>query len=230
METVAIPIHDFASCIGYCQFLTINKFHKKLIPEVKEAQEAGQLLHLKLEEMDKLIPREEVTIQDLLDKKVDLDIPRETIRVAIRRVNHVEFFYIGRTDKVVREKGNIIIIDDKTTKKKIVSRQPFPDRIVQLCSYCEGFVQNYSEFIKFDKIYFKIIQRDQNNNIIFEYMREYDDSFKNLLRQNFEIFENVFNKTIKPMHHHNPNKCAACSFLKECDWKADFLVKNQLSN
>jgi len=84
METVPIHIHEFASCMGYCQFITINKFHKKLIPETKKAQILGQMLHLELEQLDKLIPREEVTIQDLLNKDVDLDIPRETIKIVIR--------------------------------------------------------------------------------------------------------------------------------------------------
>ncbi len=219
METVVVAVHEFASCMGYCQYMTINKFHKKLIPEVKEAQVAGQMLHLKLEELDKLIPREEVTVEDLLNKDLDLDIPRETIRVAIRRVNQIQFLYMGRMDKVVREGGNIIVIDDKTTKKKSPPRQPFLDRILQLSCYCEGFVRNYSQFIKFNKIYFKVIQRDQDNNIIFEYMREYDEGFGGLLMQNFEIFENIFNKNLRPMHHGNPSKCKPCSFFKECEWK-----------
>jgi hypothetical protein len=219
MTTMIIPIHDFASSMGYCQFITINKFHKRLVPEVKKAQIDGQMLHLKLEELDKMIPRKEATIEDLLNKDVDLDIPRETIRVAIKRKNKIEFFYIGKIDKVIRKNGNVIVIDDKTTNKKILNKQPFPDRILQLCCYCEGFIQNYSEFIKFDKIYFKVVQRDQNNNIIFEYMREYDDTFRNLLKQNFEIFENICNNIIRPMHHNNPNKCRACSFFKDCEWK-----------
>ena len=219
MKTVVIPVHSFASCMGYCQFITINKFHKKLVPEIKEAVIAGQKLHSRLDEIDKLIPREEATIEELLNKDVDLDIPRETIRIAISRINQINFIYLGRIDKVVREKGNVIIIDDKTTSKKVVNRQPFLDRILQLSSYCEGFIKNYSKFIKFDRVYFKVIQRDKDNNIIYEYMREYDDKFKSLLTQNFQVFENIYNRTIRPMHHNNPNKCKACGFFKECEWK-----------
>ncbi|HLC59703.1 MAG TPA: PD-(D/E)XK nuclease family protein [archaeon] len=219
MDTVVIPVHDFATCAGFCQYITINKFHKKLVPEVKQAQIQGQLLHSRLEDADKLIHREEITMEQLMDKKINLDFPRETIRVAIRRLNQTEFIYLGRVDKAVREKGNIIIIDDKTTSKKVVNRQPFLDRTLQLSCYCEGFVQNYSDFVKFDKIYFKIIQRDQDNNVIYEYMREYDESFRNLLKQNMQIFESIFNKSIRPMHHNNPNKCKTCSFFKECEWK-----------
>ncbi len=219
METIVIPVHSFASCMGYCQYITINKFHKKLIPEVKEAALRGQERHLKLEELDKLVPREEVTAKDLMNKKVDLDIPRETLRVAIRRVNQNEFIYLGRMDKVVRERGNIIVLDDKTTSKKSVPRQLFTDRLLQLCSYCEGFVRNYSGAVSFDKIYFKVVQRDADNNVLFECVREYNDALKENLRRNFELFESVYNKAIRPMHHNNPNKCRVCSFFRECEWK-----------
>jgi len=211
---VVVPISEFASCMGYCQFRIINSFHLGLSPKVSAAQINGKKVHEELEDIDVLIPREAVTREDLLDPSVDLDIPRETLRVLIKRKNKNDFVYIGRMDKVMRLNGNIHIIDDKTTSKP---RTIFPDKPIQLSCYCEGFKENYSDFIAFNKIFFSVIQRDKNGSILQEDKEEFTKQTREMLMKKFDLFERILNKEIEPEHHNNINKCRACGF--DCKFK-----------
>lgn len=209
-----IPISVFASCVGYCQYQIVNRFHLGLDPGVTKAQRIGAKVHKALEEADLLVEREEVSEDDLLDKNFDLDFPRESVRVLIDRFNKERFLYSGRIDKVVRKSGDIFVIDDKTTEK---TREMFPDRLAQLSCYCEGFASRFSETIAFDRIFFAVVQRDRKGEVLAEEQREYDSSMRDELEKSFHVFESVLNKTAEPCHHNNPNKCRACSF--DCMWR-----------
>ncbi len=204
--------------MGYCQLIILNHFHLHIKPELAKIQIKGQELHQKLEDKDKLIPRTEATKEELKNPRIDLDILRETIKVLIQRKNKNVFLYMGRIDKVIRTNGNVYIIDDKITKSKIIYSEPFLDRTLQLCSYCEGFKQNYSKSIGFKNIIFKIVQRDIKNNILSEYEKKYDDTLKKNLFQKFELFEKIYNQDILPTHHNNVNKCNACRYI-DCAYK-----------
>lgn len=187
-------------------------------PEEAKIQIDGQKLHKKLEDKDKLIPRREATKKELKNPHIDLDIPREMVKVLIQRKNKNNFHYMGRIDKVIRTNGNIYIIDDNITKSKIIHSEPFTDRTIQLCSYCEGFKQNYSKSIGFKNIIYRIVQRSTEGKILKEYEKEYDNSSKKFLFQNFQLFEGIFNQEIPPMHHNNINKCRACRYT-DCAYK-----------
>jgi len=213
---VKIPVSVFASCIGYCKYHIINRFHLGIEPKRTQAQAIGQKIHDKLEEEDLLVEREEATKEELQDPMVDLDLPRESMFVSIERTNKETFRYVGRMDKVVRSNGNMFIIDDKVSS----SSQPkplYPGRLAQLSCYCEGFTRNFSNEIAFNKIFFKVIQRDRHGCIINDTEREYDNPAKQNLNNNFELFESIFNKDTEPEHHNNPNKCRACTF--DCKWR-----------
>lgn len=204
-----VPISRFASCIGYCQYIAINHFHFKIRPKITEAQLLGQRIHNKLEEEDKLIPREIPKEEELLNPKVDLDMPRESLNVKILRNNEKKFFYYGRIDKAVRENGNVIIVDDKISKRAL--NYVFPDRILQLSCYCEGFIRTFNN-IKFNKIFFNVIQRNEKGEILSEHKEEYNEELKKKLIRNFNLFENIINKKVTPIHHKNQRKCSACSY------------------
>jgi len=184
------------------------------MPKIAEAQIVGKRMHEKLEEEDLLMPREAASEEELSDSSVDLDIPREAVQIVIERFNKEKFYYIGKPDKIVRKNGNVLIIDDRITKKK---HEPYPDKILQLCCYCEGFVRNFSNKVAFNKIFFKIVQRDSNGKILQEVERGYTDDLKEMLAENFSVFESIFNKDIRPTHHNNGNKCRACGF--NCKWR-----------
>ncbi len=218
MKSIYVPIHQFAGAMGYCEIKIINHFHLNIAPKVSKEQTIGKKVHSDLEETDKLIPREKATDEQLKDPYVDLDFPRETVFVTIDRN---PFFYIGRTDKAIRSGGNIIIIDDKVSKSGKVFKSPFPDKIIQICCYCEGFLQAYTNLIPFNKIFFRIVQRDVNQNILSEYEEEYNESFRCALLDKMQRFENIYNQKIQPDHCNNPNKCRACSYFNECKWKLE---------
>lgn len=209
-----VPVSVFASSVSYCQYYIINRFHLGIVPEISKAQLIGKKIHDRLEKEDLLIPREEATKEELLDPFVDLDLPRESMKISIERTNKGDFLYVGRMDKVIREEGNIYIIDDKVSSKK---RKLYPDRILQLSCYCEGFTSNHAEQIAFEKIFFKVVQRNHDGDIIDETEREYSDKLKKSLIKHFGLFEGIFNKDVQPKHHHNPNKCRACGF--KCFWR-----------
>lgn len=206
---IHIPISKFASCMGYCQYVAINHFLLKIKPRISNEQILGRKVHYMLEKEDKLIPREKATEEEMLNPKVDLDIPRESLRVKIIRNNGTLFLYSGRIDKVVRENGNLIIIDDKVSRKPV--KHVFPDRIIQLLGYCEGFIKTF-ENIRFNKLFFSIIQRNEKKEILSEHKEEYTENLKKDLIRNFNLFENIINKKALPEHHFNPNKCSACSY------------------
>ena len=81
---IRVPVSEFASCMGFCQFRIVNTFHLKLKPKISRAQIKGSRVHQELERIDALVPREEVSEEQLLDPSFDLDIPREVMKVFIR--------------------------------------------------------------------------------------------------------------------------------------------------
>lgn len=213
-EFIHIPISKFASCMGYCQYMIINHFLLKIKPRISNEQILGKKIHSMLEKEDKLIPREEAKEEELLNPKFDLDLPRESLRVKIIRNNGSRFLYSGIIDKAVRENGNLIIMDDKVSKKPL--KYVFPDRILQLSGYCEGFIKTFKN-IRFNKLFFSIIQRNEKKEILSEHKEEYTEDLKKDLIRNFNLFENIINKKALPEHHFNPNKCFACSY--DCKFK-----------
>jgi hypothetical protein len=214
MRTVKVNISSFASSMGFCQQRIINEFHMGMKQALSKKMQAGKALHWKLEEQDLLIPRKEATQEQLMDPGIDLDFAREKIQVCIQRDNVNRFVYTGLTDKVVRIGGDIYIYDDKTVSDegKIYER-PFLDKTLQMCAYCEGFLNNYANMIKFNKIFFKLIFRNAEGKILYDYKKEYRGEFRDMLLKNFELFESVFNKAKKPEEQNNPNKCRSCGFL-----------------
>lgn len=215
-RTIMVPISRFASCIGFCQHQVINFFHLGLKPRFTPTQKTGLEVHKRLEEEDKLIPRKEASKEELMDPMIDLDIAREAITVSIKRENQNKFLYMGRTDKIIRKGGNVYIIDDKVSPGE-PREEPWPDRLIQLSSYCEGFLNNYSNLLKFNKVFLKVIQRNPGGEVVSEYEREYNQEMKDFLYQQFKIFEGLYNKTLNPEHHNNPNRCRSCTF--ECKWR-----------
>ncbi|MBI4173440.1 MAG: PD-(D/E)XK nuclease family protein [Candidatus Aenigmarchaeota archaeon] len=220
MEHVKVNISDFASAIGYCQFTLVNKYHLGLKPAETMRMVAGRRLHQALEEEDQLVEREEVTAEQLLDPNFDLDLVRESMKVAVVRENGNVFEYVGRTDHVLRRAGRLIIVDDKTVTGNRVPSQLYLDRLVQLAAYCEGFVHTYSAAIAFNAIGFTVVHRSPANEILKQFNGVYDDTLRAFLQQNFQLFEGVYNKAVTPSHHNNPNKCRACRYLPVCSFKA----------
>ncbi|MBL7206528.1 MAG: PD-(D/E)XK nuclease family protein [Candidatus Aenigmarchaeota archaeon] len=230
MKTLKVNISDFASFMGFCQFGLLNKLHLGLRKQISPSAQKGKLIHRILEEEDRLIQREMATEAQLQDPTFDLDFTREGITVNISRFsNDLRIFYVGRTDKVIRKSGDICIIDDKITTKplSIIEQSfaktdrfvPFSDKIIQLAAYCEGFQRNYSHMLKYNRIFLKVVQRDQNGKKINEYVKEYDEGLKDFLLQNLKLFESMYFKEVEPVHHNNPNKCRKCGFFDECSWK-----------
>lgn len=218
MDTVKINISDFSSCVGYCQFIIVNKYHLKLKPEPSPHLKRGAIVHKVLEEEDKLIPRKEATEDQLNDPLVDLDFTREGVWVCIERESLKRFRYIGRVDKIVRKAGDVHIIDDKviTSGKTPV---PYSDKLLQLACYCEGFLRSYSNMLRFNRTFFNIVYRDETGRVVEEFRKEYESEMKGLLNQNFKLFEGIYNRVVKPEHHNNPNKCKACRFRSRCGFR-----------
>ncbi|MBI5252838.1 MAG: hypothetical protein HY930_00345 [Euryarchaeota archaeon] len=207
---VAVPMSKFAECMGYCQVQIINYFHLGIKPGITEAARAGSELHQKLEKLDKLIPRVKATRDELADPRVDLDIPRESLKVKILRSNKNVFAYLGRIDKAIRKSGDVYIIDDRVSKA--AKSGPFQSKILQLSCYCEGFSRNYAGLLKFNSIIFQIVQRDLDGNIASNYAQKYDRKRKRFLLENFRTFEKIYNKEIAPEHCGSAAKCGACSY------------------
>ena len=218
MKQINVPISKFAAFMGYCEVQIINFYHLEIRPQITSQQILGKKIHKDLEEIDKLIPREKATEAQLKNPSVDLDFPRESIFVSIDRT---PFSYIGRIDKCIRTDGNIVIIDDKTSKSQKIYNKPFPDRILQMCCYCQGFLDAYSVLMAFNKILFRVVQRDANGNVLSEYEGEYDKSMSDLLSTKFQRFEEIYNKKLQPEHCNNPNKCKACSYFQVCEHRLE---------
>ncbi len=219
MEAVKVNISDFASGIGYCQYLVVNKYHLNLRPKETIFLQKGRMAHKTLEEEDKLVPRREATKEELMDPFFPLDFTREGVQVSIERENMNLFRYVGRTDKIIRANGSVIILDDKVISTGIPRESVYPDRLIQLSAYCEGFIRNYSHMLAFNEICFKIVQRNPDNEILKETMFSFDEEARELLQKSFTLFESLYNKTAQPQHHNNPNKCRACRYFDCCQWR-----------
>lgn len=214
MQSVKINVSDFASAIGYCQHLVQNRYHLRLKPKESEFLRSGRLAHEMLEKQDKLMPRKQATPEELADPNFDLDFTREGITVCIERINQNIFRYVGRTDKIVRIKGTLLILDDKIVSKP---RDTFYiDRLLQLSAYCEGFVRNYSRLVAYNSMAFMVIQRNSDLEILHETTRLYDIQARSFLMESFSLFESLYNKTVIPQHHENPRKCNACRYSDNC--------------
>lgn len=212
---VAVPVSKFAECMGYCQMQVINYFHLGMKPGMTGAAMLGSEVHRELEKLDKLIPRVKATTDELADPQVDLDIPRESLRIKILRSNKNLFAYLGRLDKAIRKNGDIYIIDDRVSR--VIRSEPFQSKILQLSCYCEGFSRNYAGLLKFKDIIFQIVQRDLDGNVVSDYVQKYDIKQEKFLLQNFRTFEKIYNKEIAPEHCGSEAKCAACSY--DCDFR-----------
>jgi hypothetical protein len=218
MDTVKVNISDFSSCVGYCQFIIVNKYHLKLRPEPSPHLRRGALVHRILETEDKLIPRKEATEEQLMNPLVDLDFTREGVYVCIERVNQNRFRYIGRVDKIVRKDGDVYIIDDKVIAPG-KTPVPYSDKFLQIACYCEGFLRNYSYLLRFNRMFLNIVYRDSKGRVLEEFKKEYESEMKDILHQNFKVFEDIYNGARKPEHHNNPNKCKACRFRSSCKFR-----------
>ena len=218
MKNIYVAISEFTSAMGYCEIKIVNKFHLDVKPVITQYQVAGKKIHKDLEDQDKLLPREKATEQQLKDPAVDLDFPRETNFISIERL---PFVYVGRIDKVVRQGGDIVIIDDRVSKNPLTSGRPFPDKLMQLSCYCEGFIQNYAKTISFNRMMFKFVQRNQEGDVVFDYQQEYDDAMKSMLLEKMQRFEDIVNKNAEPNHCNNAKKCAACSYFTVCKFRLE---------
>ncbi|MBI4020599.1 MAG: PD-(D/E)XK nuclease family protein [Candidatus Aenigmarchaeota archaeon] len=221
MRTINIRISDFASAMGYCQYIAPNIYELGLKRKLSRQLLAGKALHERLEAEDKLVPREEATKEQLADAFFDLDFTREGISVCVERVNQNNFRYNGRTDKVIRYKGDVYIIDDKTTSKESVPDRLYLDRLLQLGAYCEGFIRTYSPMISFNRLLFRVIHRNPAGEVIQEKSMEYGQEARAILVENFNKFEGLINKTMQPQHHNNPNRCRPCGFFDACKWRVE---------
>ena len=112
-------------------------------------------------------------------------------------------------------------VSDKISKYGKVYNKPFPDRILQMCCYCQGFLDAYSTLLSFNKVLFRVIQRDANGNVLSEYENDYDEPMKDLLFAKFQRFEEIYNKKLQPEHCNSLNKCKACSYFHGCEHRLE---------
>lgn len=216
MEKVFVPIYLFAQCIGYCQVI-INHFYLGIKPRFSKEKYIGGVVHRSLKRVDDLIPKKKLSGEELKDPSIDFDTPREEFKVKIER--ETPFVYLGRLDKIIRKGGNVYVIDDKIQTQPLKQNQTiYPDRLAQLSSYCEGFVRSYPD-IAYDKIFLKVVRRDDKGNPLSEFEKEYNEELQSQLLDNFEIFESVYSKKAEPLHCGSSGKCRMCGYNYKCSYK-----------
>ena len=145
---IIASVTDFSDAMGFCEF-KIKHYLRGIKPPQTNITIEGTKAHEKEIEYEKehfkFVP---ITAEEITDFKKDIEFPREA--VYTRFLTQVQFgdkvvtlLLIGKSDKVIRSKGMLIVEDTKfpqnTAKYKELA-QPFEYQILQDgCFYLSSY-------------------------------------------------------------------------------------------
>jgi hypothetical protein len=227
-------VSDFCSSMGYCEFRIKHHLEGIKPPDTKVTIE-GTKFHEKEEEYEKehfeFVP---ISEEELADFNRDVEFAREAIYT--RFLTQIEFgnekvpiLIVGQADKVLRNKGQLIVEDSKfpQNRDKYLERfEPYEDQKLQTLLYLNSL---FTETGSLDPSEWFAIPHNEKVWIINVKDKNTGESikiFKGTQTKEAEIF--LYEKLSKfalialgilePEHHQNVKKCKSCRF-GDCEYK-----------
>jgi len=226
-------VSDFCASMGYCE-LRISHYLKGIRPPQTKITIEGAKMHEKEELYEKEhFKFSQVTPEELIDFTKDVEFAREEVFTRYEKEitllqNRTTLIVYGRADKVMRQKGTLIIEDSKFPefKDKYQDKlEPFDDQKLQALLYLNSKFNENSSFqkecfeIPCDKKAWIINIKDKTTMKSIKIFQGYQTKeAEDFLNQKVSRFALIVSEKTSPIHHSNPKKCAKCRFT-DCQYK-----------
>ncbi|MGI0086895.1 MAG: hypothetical protein ACREBI_02895 [Nitrosotalea sp.] len=220
---------DFTGAMGYCEFQIpffiegIKVETVEMLKGIEHHEEAERI------ERETVIPVP-LTRTKLEDKKADLNFMREDIQTSFAQ----EFDFpqgssrltlSGRADKVIRDKGTLIVSDDKRVSNPSrydAMPEPYIGQLLQVLTYLNSRYYLGSSFGGWAEI--PHVQKRYQINIVDSKTRSVYKTYEdNVTRRHLELlFDYALRFTKKCLqldaltHHNSKARCKACGFFNDC--------------
>ena len=226
-------VSDFCGSMGYCE-LRIKHYLKGIKPPQTQITIDGTKSHEKEEVYEKEhFTFEPVTEEGLKDLTKDIEFAREGLFTRFQRElsfgnEKLSLLLYGRADKIMRNKGTLIVEDSKypASKGKYLGKyEPFDDQKLQTLLYLNS---SYSESgsldqndcfdISCEKRAWVINIKDKVTLESLKIFRGFQtEEAEDFLNEKIRRFALLALGKLEPGHHNNVRKCQGCRF-KDCEY------------
>ena len=226
-------VSDFCGSMGYCE-LRIKHYLKGIKPPQTQITIDGTKSHEKEEVYEKEhFTFEPITEEGLKDLTKDIEFAREGLFTRFQRElsfgnEKLSLLLYGRADKIMRNKGTLIVEDSKypASKGKYLGKyEPFDDQKLQTLLYLNS---SYSESgsldqndcfdISCEKRAWVINIKDKVTLESLKIFRGFQtEEAEDFLNEKIRRFALLALGKLEPGHHNNVRKCQGCRF-KDCEY------------
>lgn len=225
---ISCSVSDFKDSMGYCEH-KVGFFLKGIRPPPTQATIEGTIGHEKEELYEKEhFKFEPVTTEELEDLKKDIEYAREGLftlfsRELALKSERVTFLINGRADKVMRNKGTLIVEDSKYPMNKDLYQdkvEPFVDQKLQTLLYLNSkFSEEYGaeekdcfEIVCQKKAWIVNIKDKATLESIKIFQGFDSKDTEDFLNAKLTKFALIAMGRMDPDHHNDPKKCLSCRF------------------
>ncbi len=140
---VSAAVTDFIDSIGYCEY-KIPLSIEGVRPKPSQSLLMGSAAHDAEEKYEQEhVEFEPITEQELKDEKKNIEFARENIHTTLIlpfnfSKDKVLLSLSGRTDKIMRVDGTLVVQDDKFVARPEIydnKKQPYPGQLLQVLAY-----------------------------------------------------------------------------------------------
>ena len=232
---ISAAVTDFTDSMGYCEY-KIPLSIEGVRPKPSQSLLMGSAAHDAEQKYEKEhVEFEPVTKQELKDEKKNIEFAREDIHTTLIlpfnfSKEKVLVSLSGRTDKIMRVDGTLVVQDDKFVAKPETydnKKQPYPGQLLQVLAYLNSSYSSSKP--KTPEDFFEMPHKekrwqiricDRKTREPYKTFSEIQDSFAlQYLHSSLEKFAKIAVQNIEPEHHNSKAKCNACNLKSSCDFK-----------
>ena len=229
-STIQAAVTEFTDVMGYCEHKLPLIIEGVRVPRPEAAirgTQSHKFEEVKEAESGKLVP---VTETMLADKTQEIEFAREdvytTLEIAIdTSQGRTLVRLIGRTDKVVRVGGALVVSDDKFVLKTASydnRDMPFESQLLQVLAYLNSKFYNSASRVEEIEIPHETkewsiqIRSSTTREVVKTYHKTQDADMRNYLFSTIERFAKIALNDEERKHHNNARKCAPCKYVDVC--------------
>lgn len=226
-------VSDFCGSMGYCE-LRIKHYLRGIKPLQTQITIDGTKSHEKEEVYEKEhFTFEPVTEEALKDLTIDVEYAREGLFTRFQKElsfgdEQLSLLIYGRADKIMRNKGTLIVEDSKypSSKDKYSGKyEPFDDQKLQTLLYLNSSYSESGSLEENDGFDISCEKRAWIINIKDKATLESIKIFQgfqtteaeDFLNEKIRRFALLALSKVEPEHHRNIRKCQSCRF-KDCEY------------
>ncbi len=228
--TVQAAVTEFTDVMGYCEHKLPLLVEGVQVPRPEAVIRGTQAHNLEeAEELERgeLVP---VTEEKLADPAQEIEFAREDVYTTLETgvdtgKGRVLVRLVGRTDKVVRAGGTLVVSDDKFVKNPSLYENrdlPYPNQILQVLAYLNSDFYSSSsreeilEIPHKEKAWSINIRSSETREITKTFHKTLDARMADMLFGTIERFAKIAVGDEERRHHNNARKCAPCQYAGMC--------------